>query len=105
MKRHIRFYVGWTVAAGLLLAGLIPGAVAQSGPNEPVPVADACVCGSSNQVTDDYGTVCGGENNQAGDDAGSTTRSRWATVGGGFWNDASGERAIVGGGSGNLASG
>jgi hypothetical protein len=64
-----------------------------------------------NQVTDDYGTVGGGEGNQAGDDAGGTDNAPYCTVGGGLGNIASGAAsnnggaATVGGGVENTASG
>lgn len=48
-----------------------------------------------NRVTDDYGTVSGGQGNQAG---------RWGAVGGGQNNTASGTTATIGGGSRNTAS-
>lgn len=54
--------------------------------------------GSSNVVTDDYGTVGGGGNNQAGDGAGTQSDATRATVGGGSHNTASGAAATVGGG-------
>jgi hypothetical protein len=60
--------------------------------------------GFTNRVTDDYGTVGGGDNNQAGDNAGTTTDAPCATVGGGAYNTASGVCATVGGGSANTAS-
>ena len=63
------------------------------------------VSGSTNRVTDDYGTVPGGQNNQAGDNSGTTSDKLYATVGGGFNNIASGNSATVGGGQSNTASG
>ncbi|MCP4246397.1 MAG: hypothetical protein GY778_05040, partial [bacterium] len=44
----------------------------------------------TNVVTDDFGTVGGGQDNQAGDDAGTTFDADFATVGGGVGNTASG---------------
>jgi hypothetical protein len=61
--------------------------------------------GSTNRVTDDYGTVNGGEGNQAGDGAGTTGDSRYSSVGGGRANTASGQYATVAGGELNTASG
>jgi hypothetical protein len=61
--------------------------------------------GSTNSVTDDYGTVGGGSDNQAGDGAGTTGDANLATVGGGSSNTASSWYATVGGGWGNRASG
>jgi hypothetical protein len=61
--------------------------------------------GGGNRVTDNYGTVGGGENNQAGDNAGTTSDSGYATVGGGQNNTASGDSSTVGGGYTNTASG
>jgi len=53
--------------------------------------------GSINSVTDNYGTVGGGDSN--------TASGYYATVGGGTGNTASGQDSIVGGGSCNTASG
>jgi hypothetical protein len=58
---------------------------------------------SSNRVTDDLGTVGGGEDNQAGDNAGTTGDARCATVGGGWSNTASANYTSVGGGQSNTA--
>jgi len=58
-----------------------------------------------NRVTDDFGSVGGGEGNQAGDNAGTTNDRPDATVGGGVFNFASGVAATVGGGDSNTASG
>jgi len=63
------------------------------------------VSGGANTVTDDYGTVGGGQANQAGDNAGTTSDSYYATVGGGLNNTSSGQYSTVGGGWGNSASG
>jgi hypothetical protein len=60
---------------------------------------------SSNQVTDEAGTVSGGEHNQAGDAAGTGFDQRFATVAGGSTNTASGDSSAVGGGFANKASG
>jgi hypothetical protein len=51
-----------------------------------------------NCVTDDYGTVGGGQGNRAGDDADVTPSAYFATVGGGHSNTASGSQTTVGGG-------
>ncbi len=59
--------------------------------------------GSTNRVTDNYGTVAGGYNNRAGDNAGTTSDARYATVGGGMGNTASDDYATVGGGITNQA--
>jgi hypothetical protein len=59
----------------------------------------------ANLVTDDYGTVGGGEGNRAGDNAGTTEDAYYATVGGGLDNTASGSGSTVGGGYYNTASG
>jgi hypothetical protein len=58
-----------------------------------------------NRVTDDYGTVGGGEKNQAGNNNFSPSDSMYATISGGFGNTASGAVATVGGGERNAASG
>jgi hypothetical protein len=61
--------------------------------------------GSTNRVTDNYGTVGGGRNNQAGNGDAVPTNATNATVGGGHVNTASGYYATVGGGFSNTASG
>ena len=58
-----------------------------------------------NVVTDDYGTVGGGQGNRAGDDAGATDDQRFATVGGGKGNTATRVAATVAGGNANEATG
>ncbi len=75
--------------------------------------------GFQNQVTDNYGTVGGGQRNRAGNDNGTLGDARFstvaggvgnvasfdsATVGGGWYNTASGQFSIVGGGRDNVAS-
>lgn len=60
---------------------------------------------SSHEVTDNYGTIGGGQNNQAGDKAGSTGDAGAATVGGGAGNVASGVRSTIAGGFRNASSG
>ncbi len=57
-----------------------------------------------NRVTDNYGTVAGGQNNQAGDGAGTPDDQPYCTVGGGQSNTASGNNATIGGGGDNTAS-
>jgi trimeric autotransporter adhesin len=59
----------------------------------------------TNRVTDNYGTVGGGNNNRAGDDAGTTSDKIYATVAGGISNVAGGDRSSVGGGTTNVATG
>lgn len=61
--------------------------------------------GNSNRITDDYGTIGGGQVNVVGDLAGTTSDHAFATVGGGTFNVAGGLRSTVGGGWGNTASG
>lgn len=61
--------------------------------------------GRHNRVTDDFGTVGGGEGNQAGDGGAFTQSAHLATVCGGFENTASGEQSAVGGGFENTAQG
>jgi hypothetical protein len=64
--------------------------------------------GTSNQpnrVTDDHGTIGGGEGNLAGDSDDVTTSAPHATVSGGQSNTASGEYGTIGGGETNTASG
>ncbi|GMU35504.1 MAG: hypothetical protein AMXMBFR20_33750 [Planctomycetia bacterium] len=59
----------------------------------------------NNRVTDDFGTIGGGDRNQAGNNSGPTTDRPYATVGGGQNNSASGNRSTVSGGESNSASG
>jgi len=61
--------------------------------------------GSTNRVTDNYGTVDGGVENRAGNANGDLTDGSYATVGGGYDNIASSYAATVGGGYDNTASG
>jgi hypothetical protein len=56
-----------------------------------------------NKVTDNYGTVGGGEGNQAGDNTGTAADVPYATVAGGHSNRATGYIATIGGGDNNLA--
>ena len=58
-----------------------------------------------NTITDDHGTVGGGQGNRAGNNAGPTTDASYATVSGGNGNQAGGASATVSGGSANIASG
>jgi hypothetical protein len=68
----------------------------------------------TNSVTDDFGTVGGGNGNTAGnestvgggqDNSASGTAFGYSTVGGGYDNSASGDFSTIGGGSGNIAAG
>ena len=61
--------------------------------------------GTANTVTDDFGTVSGGQTNRAGDNVGTTSDAPYAAVGGGNQNVASGPAATVGGGDRNTARG
>ncbi|HEC86054.1 MAG TPA: hypothetical protein ENI48_12565, partial [Thioploca sp.] len=61
--------------------------------------------GNRNFVTDNYGTVGGGQKNQAGTDDGTLTNQSHATVAGGQNNTASGKYSSIGGGQSNTASG
>jgi hypothetical protein len=60
--------------------------------------------GSQNRVTDNHGTIGGGNNNQAGNDSIPLDDAVSATVAGGYGNIASGYRSAIGGGGLNLAS-
>jgi hypothetical protein len=62
------------------------------------------VNGFNNRVTDNHGTVGGGQGNQAGDNAGTVSDRLYATVSGGASNTAGGQYATVGGGYLNSAS-
>ena len=59
---------------------------------------------TANRVTDNYGTVGGGQNNQAGDADMDQSNAFGATVGGGGGNTAGAQGATVGGGGGNQAT-
>jgi hypothetical protein len=61
--------------------------------------------GMPNRVTDNHGTVSGGNNNQAGDGDGDPGMAPYATVSGGLGNTASGATANIAGGEDNIASG
>jgi hypothetical protein len=61
--------------------------------------------GLINVVTDDFGTVGGGEANVAGDQDGVPANEPWATIGGGLFNTASAYGSVVGGGRENTTSG
>jgi trimeric autotransporter adhesin len=61
--------------------------------------------GSGNVVTDDFGTVGGGERNESGDNSGSTCDASFATVAGGGFNTAGRYASTVAGGDNNTASG
>jgi hypothetical protein len=58
----------------------------------------------NNRVTDDFGTIGGGNNNQAGDGAGTVDDHALSTVGGGLGNVAAGTVSTVGGGGDNEAT-
>jgi hypothetical protein len=60
---------------------------------------------SLNIITDDFGTIGGGNFNQAGDNAGTTSDHAFATVAGGRANNATGGWSSVGGGFNNTAGG
>jgi hypothetical protein len=104
--------VGLNVTSGALRlepnatsANVIAG---YSGNNVTAAVVGAAICGggssgNTNRVTDDYGTVGGGQNNQAGNNAGTTADRPYATVGGGAGNLAASDYATVGGGASNAA--
>jgi hypothetical protein len=98
---------GFTVQTTAGTPNLIGG---NSSNSVPAGVVGATIGGGgseivNNRVTDDYGTVGGGEQNHAGDNAGTTSDATWATVGGGSGNDASNYSATVAGGADNTASG
>jgi hypothetical protein len=59
--------------------------------------------GSNNVVTDDYGTIGGGQGNQAGDGDPLLNDETFATVSGGSANRALSDLATVGGGGNNTA--
>lgn len=59
----------------------------------------------TNRVTDNYGTISGGDNNRVGNASGAVTDTVYATIGGGCDNLASGGASTVSGGRDNIASG
>ncbi len=60
--------------------------------------------GSTNAVTDNFGTVSGGANNRAGTNNANVTDARYATVGGGLGNSATSNYTTVAGGQANTTS-
>ncbi|HQQ76836.1 MAG TPA: tail fiber domain-containing protein [Thermoanaerobaculia bacterium] len=84
------------VASGVQSATIAGGGL-------PAPPPNSGVLDGPNRVTDNYGTVGGGDGNRAGDDAGLTGDAAWATVGGGLANTAAGMWSTVGGGGRNAA--
>ena len=75
-----------------------PGVVAAT-------IAGGGATGSANLVTDNFGSVGGGEGNRAGSSDGNPTDAQGTTVAGGFSNTASGLYSAVAGGADNTASG
>jgi hypothetical protein len=61
--------------------------------------------GSHSIVSDNYGTIGGGNGNIVGDSDGIANNRPYATVSGGRWNQATGMLAAVGGGVSNVATG
>lgn len=61
--------------------------------------------GFPNTVSDNYGTVSGGQGNVAGDESGSVSNAANATVGGGLNNKARASDSVVSGGNSNIADG
>ncbi len=74
-----------------------------SGGGVPATVSGSFV--NPNRVTDDFGTIGGGQANVAGNDDGITGNHPWATVGGGVDNFAGREASTVGGGKTNFVLG
>ncbi len=58
-----------------------------------------------NGITDDYGTIGGGQANLAGNNGGTTSDAPYATIGGGYSNVAAGTASTIAGGYDNSASG
>src|SRR6266542_463354 len=75
-----------------------PGVVAAT-------IAGGGATGSANLVTDNFGSVGGGEGNRAGSSDGNPTDAQGTTVAGGFSNTASGLVSAVAGGNSNTAGG
>jgi hypothetical protein len=87
---------GNVLQSGVRGATISGGGVPATGPGSFV---------NPNRVTDDFGTVGGGQANVAGNDDGSPGNHPWATVGGGVDNFASREAATVAGGKTNFVLG
>ncbi|MCP4700736.1 MAG: hypothetical protein GY862_28360 [Gammaproteobacteria bacterium] len=60
--------------------------------------------GTTNLISDHYGTIGGGSGNQAGNSSGTMDDSWLATVGGGFINQSTARFATIGGGRSNMSS-
>jgi hypothetical protein len=85
----------------VLQSGVRGGTISGGG----VPATDPGSFFNPNRVSDDFGTVGGGQDNVAGNDDGSTGNHPWATVGGGVDNIAGREASTVGGGKTNQVLG
>jgi hypothetical protein len=70
-----------------------------------IVIAGGGESGSENFVTDNFGTVGGGEGNVAGDSDAVPGTAEWATVAGGLGNTASGQQSSIVGGRFHVASG
>ncbi len=92
--------------------GAYPNVIGGASNNTVTPGVNGATIGGGgqehslpNSVTDDFGTVSGGERNTAGDNAGTTLDRMYATVSGGIGNTASGTLSTVPGGANNTAQG
>ena len=94
-------YLGTSFIPGNVVAAGVSGATIGGGGR----AALVGVIGGVNRITDNWGTVGGGNGNVAGDDDSNPNNSQDATVGGGRNNTAGRTYATVSGGDNNTASG
>jgi len=87
--------------ANFFQSGVQGGTISGGG----VPATDPGSILNPNRVTDDFGSIGGGQDNVAGNDDGSTGNHPWATVGGGVDNIAGRDSSTVGGGKTNQVLG
>lgn len=105
-NRALRLEPGTSTAYGFtpnLIGGFSGNAV--MAPAVGATIGGGGALGVLNLVTDNFGTVGGGEENRAGNNTGSTEDCEDATVSGGWGNIAGATGAAVGGGWTNTASG
>src|SRR5262249_55119316 len=101
---------GFRVAVNPTSPNIVGGFSGSNGNTVTAGVVGAMIGGGGstnfgNRVSDNYGTIGGGQLNRAGNDLAPTNEAVNATGGGGFQNAATGANATGGGGDHNLASG
>ena len=106
LELHVNGLRAWRLEPNTTSPNVIGG---YDGNNVTAGVLGATISGGGtlnavNTVTDEFGTVGGGQRNQAGDNAGITSDRSHATVAGGINNTASGIDSTIGGGLNNEAS-